>query len=64
VRAVSLAITRPVQKLSGLFEGVSHGLASFRVTRDPREAVDAARSAAARRQAEIADELEHGAQGT
>src|ERR1043165_6201621 len=28
VRAVSLAITRPVQKLSGLFAGVAHGVAA------------------------------------
>src|SRR6185312_8527100 len=63
VRAVSLAITRPVQKLSGLFEGVSHGIAAFRVSRDPRQARDAARKAAARREQEIAEELEHGAEG-
>jgi uncharacterized protein YoxC len=64
VRAVSLAITRPVQKLSGLFAGVSHGLAALRVSRDPRKAVDAGRKASARREQEIADELEHGAEGT
>jgi uncharacterized protein YoxC len=63
VRAVSLAITRPVQKLSGLFEGVAHGVAAFRVSHDPRQAKDAARKAAARREQEIADELEHGAEG-
>jgi uncharacterized protein YoxC len=64
VRAVSLAITRPVQKLSGLAEGISHGLAALRVSRDPRQARDAARKAAARREQEIADELEQGAEGT
>jgi uncharacterized protein YoxC len=63
VRAVSIAITRPVQKLSGLFEGVAHGIAAFRVSHDPRQAKDAARKAAARREQEIADELEHGAEG-
>ena len=63
VRTLSLAITRPVQKLSGLFEGVSHGIAAFRVSRDPRQARDAARKAAARREQEIAEELEHGAEG-
>jgi hypothetical protein len=52
-----------VQKLSGLFEGVSHGIAAFRVSRDPRQARDAARKAAARREQEIAEELEHGAEG-
>ena len=64
VRAVSLAITRPVQKVSGLAEGISHGLASLRVTRNPRDAMAAARQASARREREIADELEHGAEGT
>ena len=63
VRAVSLAITRPVQKLSGLFEGISHGLSALRVSRSPQQAMDAAKKASARREQEIADELEHGAEG-
>ena len=62
VRAVSLAITRPVQKVSGLFTGVSHGLAALRVSKDPRQAMDTARKASARRDQEIEDELEHGAE--
>jgi uncharacterized protein YoxC len=62
VRAVSIAITRPVQKLSGLFAGVSHGLAALRVSKDPRQAMETARKASARREREIADELEHGAE--
>ena len=64
VRAVSLAITRPVQKLSGLFAGASHGIAALRVSRDPRQAMQAARKASVRREQENADELEHGAEGT
>jgi uncharacterized protein YoxC len=64
VRAVSLAISRPVQKLSGLFAGVGHGVSAFRVSKDPRQAMDAARKASARREQEIAEELEHGAEGT
>jgi hypothetical protein len=63
VRAVSLAITRPVQKLSGLFAGVAHGVAAFRVSRDPRQAMASAKKASARREQEIADELAHGADG-
>lgn len=63
VRALSLAITRPVQKISGLAEGVSHGLAALRVRRNPRDAYEAGRKAAARREEEIAEELEHGAPG-
>ncbi|MEO8290119.1 MAG: DUF948 domain-containing protein [Gaiellaceae bacterium] len=63
VRAISVAITRPVEKISGLAEGLSHGIAALRVRRSPREAFAAARTAAARREQEIADELEHGAPG-
>ena len=63
VRAVSLAITRPVQKLSGLFEGISHGLSALRVSRSPQQAMNAGKKASARREQEIADELERGAEG-
>lgn len=59
VRAVTLAVTRPVQKISGLAEGISHGLASLRRRRDVRGAYETARAAASRREQEIADELEH-----
>src|SRR5579875_2673796 len=48
VRAVSMAITRPVQKVSGLAAGVSYGAADFKVRRDWRHAVQAGKSAAAR----------------
>lgn len=58
VRAVTLALTRPVQKISGLAQGVAHGLASLRVRKSPRSAFEAGREAAARREAEIADELQ------
>jgi len=63
VRAVSIAIARPVQKLSGFFEGVSHGFAALRVSRNRKQAMDAARKASARREQEIADELERGPEG-
>ena len=59
VRAVTLTLTRPVQKISGLAEGISHGLASLRRRRSVRGAFETARSAAARREQEIAHELEH-----
>jgi uncharacterized protein YoxC len=62
VRAVSLAITRPVQKLSGFAEGIAHGLAALRTRRSLRSAYDSGRAAAARREQEIADELEHGSE--
>jgi uncharacterized protein YoxC len=57
VRAVTLALTRPVQKISGLAEGIAHGLASLRVRKSPRTAYQAGREAAVRREQEIADEL-------
>ena len=57
VRAVTLALTRPVQKISGLAEGIAHGFASLRVRKSPRGAFEAGRQAAARREQEIADEL-------
>ena len=57
VRAVTLALTRPVQKISGLAEGIAHGLASLRVRKSPRTAYQAGREAASRREQEIKDEL-------
>jgi hypothetical protein len=60
VRAVSLAITRPVQKIAGLAEGLTHGAASLRARKSPRRAFAAGREAAQRREQEIADELRGG----
>jgi hypothetical protein len=57
VRAVSFAITRPVQKISGLAAGVTHGVASFRATRDLRGSLQAGREAAMRRELDLLDEL-------
>jgi hypothetical protein len=57
VRAVSLAIQRPVQKIAGFAAGVSHGIAALRVERSVSRAVARGRDAAARREAEIAEEL-------
>jgi hypothetical protein len=58
VRAVSLAIARPVQKVSGFAAGLTHALAHLRVHRDLRAAVDVGKEAAARREAELAEELQ------
>ena len=63
VRAVSFAITRPVQLVAGLASGVSHGLASLKVRKSPRRAYESGREAAARREQEIADELRGGGSG-
>jgi uncharacterized protein YoxC len=57
IRAVSLAITRPVQKVSGFAAGVTFGAAEFKAHRDWRSAVQAGKEAAARREQELAEEL-------
>ncbi len=57
VRTVSYAIRRPVQKIAGFIAGVSHGVASFKVKRDWNEAMGAAKEAAARREADLEEEL-------
>ncbi len=57
VRSVSFAVKRPVQKLAGLTTGVSHGWASFRTRRNWGDAVAEAKTAAARRERDLDDEL-------
>jgi hypothetical protein len=57
VRAVSTAITTPVKKVSGFAAFVSHGFAAFRARRSPGEAVRVGKEAAARREAELDEEL-------
>lgn len=57
VRTVSFAVRRPVQKIAGFTAGLSHGVASFKVKRDWNEAVRTGKEAAARREADLEDEL-------
>ena len=57
VRAVSMAIARPVQKVSGFAAGVTHGAASLKAHRDWSEAVRTGKEAAARRERDLAEEL-------
>jgi uncharacterized protein YoxC len=57
VRAVSFAVRRPVQKLAGLTAGISHGTSTLKVKKDWREALRVAREAAARREADLEQEL-------
>jgi uncharacterized protein YoxC len=57
VRAVSKAVTRPVQKVSGLAAGVSYGAADFKAKRDWRHAVQAGKEAATRREQDLTEEL-------
>jgi len=60
VRAVSFGVRRPIEKLVGLSSGVSHGWATLRTRRSWRSAVDSAKEAAARREADLEDELRRG----
>jgi uncharacterized protein YoxC len=57
VRAVSMAVTRPVQKVSGIAAGVSSGASDFKSHRDWKHAVQAGKDAAASREADLAREL-------
>ena len=57
IRAVSLAITRPVQKVSGVAAGLRFGAAELWANRDWQRAVAAAKDAAGRRERELAEEL-------
>ena len=57
VRTVSFAVKRPVQKLTGLSAGVSHGWSSFKTRRDWRSAVDAGKAAATRREKDLDEDV-------
>ena len=57
VRAVSMAVTRPVQKISGLAAAVSYAASDFKARHDWRHAVQAGKEAAARREQELGEEL-------
>jgi uncharacterized protein YoxC len=57
VRAVSMAIARPVQKISGLAAGLSHGASTLKARRDWGAAVQSAKEAAARRERDLEEEL-------
>ena len=57
VRTVSFAVKRPVQKLTGLSAGVSHGWSSFKTRRDWRSALEAGRAAASRRERDLDEDV-------
>ncbi len=63
VRAVSLAVTRPVQKISGLAAAASYGASDFKARRDWRHAVQAGKDAAALREQALAEELRDAGEG-
>jgi uncharacterized protein YoxC len=64
VRAVTIALTRPVQKISGLAAGLAHGFAALRTRGDVRAAYQTGRSARRRREQEIESELERDGEGS
>jgi len=57
VRAVSTAISKPVEKVSGLAAGISHGFSHFRRSKDFGGAREAARDAARRREEDLHHDL-------
>ena len=64
VRAVSVAISRPVQKISGLAAGLTHGAATLKARHDWSAAVQSAKEAAARRERDLEEELRTADRGT
>jgi hypothetical protein len=59
MRAVSTAIAKPVEKVSGLAAGVSHGFSAFRKSRSFGDAMQTGKEAAARREADLHEDLRH-----
>lgn len=57
VRAVSTAISKPVEKVSGLAAGVVHGVSSFKRSRSAADAFSAGKAAARRRERDLAADL-------
>ncbi len=64
VRAISTAIAAPVEKVSGLAAGVSHGFSQFRKSKNFGDATTAAREAARRREADLHEDLRHAGRTT
>ena len=59
VRAVSFAIARPVQKVSGFVAVATYGLSALKARRGVGAAVQVGKEAAARRERDLQDELRH-----
>jgi ABC-type transporter Mla subunit MlaD len=57
VRAVSAAIAKPVEKLSGLAAGLTNGVSQLRKSKSFGDAAAAAREAARRREADLHEDL-------
>ena len=59
VRAISTAIAKPVEKVSGLAAGLTHGVSQFRKSKNFGEAAAAAKQAARQRAADLHDDLQN-----
>jgi len=57
VRAISTVITTPVEKISGIAAGVTHGFSQFRRSKSFGDATTAAREAALQRETDLRDDL-------
>ncbi len=57
VRAVSMAVTKPIIKASGLAKGVTHSASAFMAGNDVRSSLNAGRDAARRREREVHAEI-------
>jgi hypothetical protein len=57
VRTVSFGVRRPVEKLVGFSSGASHGFATLKARRNWRAAMESAKEASARREADFEQEL-------
>ncbi|MEI7759338.1 MAG: hypothetical protein WCJ67_01050 [Thermoleophilia bacterium] len=57
VRAISTVIATPVEKVSGLAAGITHGFSHFRKSKNFGDAATAARAAARQREADLRDDL-------
>jgi len=57
VRAISTVIATPVEKISGLAAGVTHGFSQFRKSKNFGDATTAAREAARQRETDLHDDL-------
>ena len=58
VRTISGVVTHPIEKLAGLVAGLRHGASSMRTRGDWRDALRTGKEEAARREQDLADELE------
>jgi hypothetical protein len=57
VRAISTAIATPVEKVTGLAAGITHGFSQFRKSKSFADATTAAKEAAREREADLREDL-------